>query len=153
LGCAAVAIVSGSIAEVSSDPVLSAMGGAVCALAMGFVIGPFVSMYEAGDVVQAFILTAGVVVTTGLIGVLLPQDLSSWGAPLLGLLVGAIILSVGNAVLDAFGLSARIASTALNWGVLILFCFMMVYDLNRAKEMLPTYDNAIDVAVSVFLNA
>jgi FtsH-binding integral membrane protein len=42
--------------------------------------------------------------------------------------------------------------TLLDWAVLILFCAIMVYDLNRAKRLSRTLDNAIDVAVNVFLN-
>jgi FtsH-binding integral membrane protein len=153
LACAVVAIVGGSVAQASPDPFVSTIGGAICALLMGMMIGPFVGSFEKGIVVRAFVLTAGIVLVTGLIGALLPQDLSAWGAPLLGLLLGAIVMQFGSAVLSALGRPMRVAFTALDWAILILFSLMMVYDLNRAKRIDPTLDNAIDVAVNVFLNA
>lgn len=147
-----VAIAGGTAAQSSSDPVTSVFGGVVCAFMAGMMIGPFVSSFEKRNIVQAFVLTAGIVVTTGLIGALLPQNLSSWGAPLFGLLVGAIAIQFGGVILGAFGLSVRLAFTVLDWAILVLFSLMMVYDLNRAKELEYTYDNGVDVAVSVFLN-
>lgn len=146
------AIGGGTVAQASPDPFISTIGGAVCAFMMGLMIGPFVGTFEKRSVVQAFALTTGIVLVTGLIGALLPQDLSAWGAPLLGLLIGAIIIQFGSAILGAFGLSMRLAFTVLDWAVLVLFSLMMVYDLNRAKQMDPTLDNGVDVAVSVFLN-
>ena len=36
--------------------------------------------------------------------------------------------------------------------VLVLFCLSLVYDLNMARRLDKTMNNAIDVAVNVFLN-
>lgn len=109
-------------------------------------------MYESGSVAQAFLLAAGIVLVTGFIGAMLPRDLSSWGAPLFGLLLGAIVIQFGGIILAAVGINMQLTFTILDWAVLILFCGIMVYDLNMARRLSRTMNNAIDVAVNVFLN-
>lgn len=151
-GCMIVSVLGGTFAQSSNEPILSLIGGSICAGAMGLMIGPFVALYEAGSVIQAFTLTAGVVLITGFIGAALPQNLSAWGAPLFGLLLGAIVIQFGGIFLSVLGVDMQPVFTLLDWAVLILFCAIMVYDLNRAKQLSRTLDNAIDVAVNVFLN-
>ncbi len=152
LACMAVSIGGGLLAHANDDPMISVVGGAICAGAMGLMIGPFVALYELGSVTQAFALAAGVVMVTGFIGAVLPANLSAWGAPLFGLLLGAIFVQFGGIVLAAVGVDMRLSFTILDWAVLILFCAIMVYDLNMARRLDRTLNNAIDVAVNVFLN-
>jgi FtsH-binding integral membrane protein len=152
LACLVGSIGGGVLAQANDDPMISVIGGTICAGAMGLMIGPFVALYELGSVVQAFVLAAGVVLVTGFIGALLPADLSAWGAPLFGLLLGAIFIQFGGIMLAAFGLDMELSFTILDWAVLILFCAIMVYDLNMARRLDRTFNNAIDVAVNVFLN-
>ena len=151
-GCMVVSVAGGVWAQSNDDPMVSVAGGSICAAAMGLMIGPFVALYEVGSVVQAFMLAAGVVLITGFIGALLPADLSAWGAPLFGLLLGAIFIQFGGIALAAIGVDMDLTFTILDWAVLILFCAIMVYDLNMARRLDRTFNNAIDVAVNVFLN-
>jgi FtsH-binding integral membrane protein len=152
LACLVVSIGGGMLAQANDDPMISVLGGGICAIAMGLMIGPFVALYELGSVTQAFVLAAGVVLITGFIGAILPADLSAWGAPLFGLLLGAIFIQFGGIMLAAFGVDMELSFTILDWAVLILFCAIMVYDLNMARRLDRTLNNAIDVAVNVFLN-
>lgn len=152
LVCFVAAVAGGAWAHASDDPTVSVVGGAICSGAMGLMVGPVVAMYTTGSVVQAFVLAAGIVLLTGFIGAVLPQDLSSWGAPLFGLLVGAIIIQFGNIILAAMGMNVQFVFGILDWAVLVLFCLIMVYDLNMARRLDKTMNNAIDVAVNVFLN-
>ena len=152
LVCMLVSIGGGALAHANDDPGVSVLGGAICAGAMGLMVGPFVALFTAGSVVQAFVLAAGVVLVTGFIGALLPKDLSAWGAPLFGLLLGAIVIQFSGIILSALGLNLQLAFGILDWAVLILFCAIMVYDLNMARRLNKTLNNAIDVAVNVFLN-
>ncbi len=151
-GCLAASIGGGVLAQANDDPGVSVFGGAICAAAMGLMIGPFVALYELGSVFQAFMLSAGVVLITGFVGAVLPADLSAWGAPLFGLLLGAIVIQFGGIFLAALGVDMELTFTVLDWAVLILFCAIMVYDLNMARRLDRTFNNAIDVAVNVFLN-
>lgn len=152
LVCLAASIGGGVLAQANDDPMISVAGGAICAGAMGLMVGPYVAIYEVGSVTQAFVLAAGIVLITGFIGALLPADLSAWGAPLFGLLLGAIFIQFGGIALAAFGVDMELSFTVLDWAVLILFCAIMVYDLNMARRLDRTFNNAIDVAVNVFLN-
>ena len=150
--CLIASIGGGLLAHANDDPMISVVGGAICAGAMGLMIGPFVALYEVGSVVQAFALAAGVVLITGFIGAMLPANLSTWGAPLFGLLLGAIFIQFGGILLAALGFNMELSFTILDWAVLVLFCAIMIYDLNMARRLDRTLNNAIDVAVNVFLN-
>ena len=152
LVCFVTAVAGGAWAHANDDPTVSVLGGAICSGAMGLMVGPVVAMYTTGSVVQAFVLAAGIVLLTGFIGAVLPQDLSSWGAPLFGLLLGAIVIQFSGIILSALGLNLQLAFGVLDWAVLVLFCAIMVYDLNMARRLDKTMNNAIDVAVNVFLN-
>lgn len=152
LVCLLASIGGGVLAHANDDPMISVVGGAICSGAMGLMIGPFVALFTTGSVVQAFVLAAVVVLATGFIGALLPKDLSAWGAPLFGLLLGAIVIQFGGIILSALGFNLQLAFGILDWAVLVLFCLIMVYDLNMARRLNKTMNNAIDVAVNVFLN-
>ncbi len=150
--CMLVSVGGGVLAQANDDPTISVVGGVICSGAMGVMVGPFVAMFTLGSVIQAFVLAAVVVLVTGFIGALLPQDLSAWGAPLFGLLFGSIVIQFGGIIASALGFNFQLGFSILDWAVLILFCAIMVYDLNKARHLSKTLNNAIDVAVNVFLN-
>lgn len=152
VACVAASIGGAVLAHSNEDPMTSVIGGGICAFAIGVMCGPVIAQFTTGSVVQAFVLAAGVVVITGIIGAILPYDLSAWGAPLFGLLIGAIFIQFGGIILSMFGFDMNLTFTVLDWAVLALFCFIMIYDLNRARQIDRNLDNAVDVAVSVFLN-
>ncbi len=152
LVCMLASIGGGALAHANDSPGVSLVGGGICAIAMGIMVGPFVALFTAASVAQALALAAIVVLATGAIGALLPQDLSAWGAPLFGLLLGAIFIQFGGIILAAFGVNMRLVFGILDWVVLLLFSAIMVYDLNMAKRLDMTLNNAIDVAVNVFVN-
>ena len=58
----------------------------------------------------------------------------------------------GGIILAAFGINMQLVFGILDWVVLLLFSAIMVYELNMAKRLDRTLNNAIDVAVNVFLN-
>lgn len=152
IACMVVAIGGGMFAQIIDNPLVSFVCGSICAGAMGLLIGPFVALYEVDSVVQALWLAAGAVLVTGFIGAILPTNLSYLGAPLFALLLGVIFIQFGSVLLAMIGIDMQLTFTLLDWGVLILFCVIMVYDLNMARRLDHTLDNAIDVAVNVFLN-
>src|SRR5690606_29630681 len=82
LACMFASIGGAVLAHSHGDPVTSVVGGFICAGAMGLMVGPFISIYEMDSVIQAFVISSGVVLLTGFIGAVMPKDLSMWGAPL-----------------------------------------------------------------------
>jgi FtsH-binding integral membrane protein len=140
------------IANSSDNPVVSALGYALVAGPFGLMLGPVVALYETSSVIKVFALTSMVVLVLGLVGVLIPDDLSSWGTPLLG----ALLLLLGGyfivPLLGFFGIPVSGAMTALDWVGLIVFGALVIFDLNRAVRLPHTVDNAIDSAVAIYLD-
>ena len=152
VACIVVSVIGRIVAEASDNPVVSFIGGGICAIGLGALVGPFVAQFALGNVVQALMLTGCVVLVMGLIGAIVPANLSAWGAPLMGLLIGAIVIQFGAGILAAFGINMALTFGIIDWAVLLLFCGIMIYDLNRARQLERTLDNAIDMAVDVFVN-
>ena len=152
LGLFLVSLVGIWIANSSDSPVISLLGFALVSGAFGIMLGPVVAMYTTASIVRVFALTTLVVVGLGLIGALIPDDLSSWGRPLLGALLLLIVGMVGTSVLGAFGLPVGGAMTVLDWVGLVIFGGLVIFDLNRAARLPRTANNAIDVAVGIYLD-
>lgn len=150
--CMLVAIGGAVLAHANDDPTTSIIGGFICAGAMGAMCGPLIALYEVGSVVQAFGISAGIVLLTGFIGAVMPKDLSMWGAPLFAGLLGLIVLYLVAPFLGFLGLDYKLTITILDIAGILLFSAIMVYDLNMAQRLDKTLNNAIDVAVNVFLN-
>jgi len=152
IGVLVVSIGGTIIAQMSDNPLISALGYLLVAGPFGLMLGPVVAMYEASSVVKVFALTSFVVLVLGLVGALLPDDLSSWGVPLLG----ALLLLIGGyfivPLLGAFGIPVDGAMTVLDWVALVIFGALVIYDLNRAVRLPHTLDNAIDSAVAIYLD-
>lgn len=147
LACFAVSVGGAVLAQSSDDTMISVLGGCICAIAMGVMVGPYVSRYETSSVIEALIITTAVVLLTGLIGAIVPKDLSGWGPPLFAGLLGLIVISFA---LPLFGINHSV--TLLDIVGIVLFCGIMMYDMNMAQRLDKTMNNAIDVAVNVFLN-
>ncbi|HEU4984532.1 MAG TPA: Bax inhibitor-1 family protein, partial [Nitrososphaera sp.] len=116
----AVAIGGTAIANHSDSVAVSAFGYALVAGPFGLLLGPFVAMYETSSVVKVFALTALVVFVLGLIGAILPDNLSSWGVPLFG----ALLLLLGGylvvPLLGFFGIPIDGAMTLIDWVALVV---------------------------------
>jgi hypothetical protein len=152
VACTIVSILGAILAHSNEDPMTSIVGGFICAGVMGMMVGPFISIYEIGSVLQALVVTGGVVILTGFIGAIIPKDLSMWGAPLMAGLLGLIVLYLVAPLMAWLGLDYKMTVTVLDIAGIVLFSAIMVYDLNMAARLDRTLDNAIDVAVNVFLN-
>lgn len=153
LACMGISIGGAVVAHSHDDATTSVIGGFICAAAMGAMVGPFVALYEAGSVVQALLLSAGIVLATGLIGAVIPNNLAAWGAPLFACLLGLVVIQlVLPLVAYLTGMDITFTMTLIDYAAILLFSFIMVYDLNKAQRLDKTWNNAIDVAVNVFLN-
>lgn len=141
-----------SVSARSTSVPESLFGFALIAGALGLLLGPSLSEYQAAAILKAFILTTGMVLILGTIGALIPEDLSSWGRPLMGallLLIGALLLSP---LLTAFGIPIETSMSVLDWAGIIIFGAFVLYDLNRAARLPRTAKNAIDAAIGIYLD-
>ena len=147
-----VAIAGTMIAQHSDNPFVSALGYSLVAGPFGLMLGPYVAMYTTGSVVKIFGLTAVVVLILGIVGAVIPDDLSSWGVPL----TGALLLLIGAyffvPLLGLFGFPVEAGLTVVDIIGLVIFAALIIYDLNRAVRLPHTLDNAIDSAVAIYLD-
>jgi FtsH-binding integral membrane protein len=151
-----VAFVSGlagtSIALDSDKPVVSMTGYAMVSIPFGLLLGPAVAQYTETSVLKIFLVTIFMVVILGAIGAAYPRSLGHWGSYLLGSL---LILLLGQLMVPfaaLAGVPIEGAMTILDWVGVVIFSLYVVHDLNQAMDLEPTHDNAIDVALGVYLN-
>lgn len=141
-----------AICTASTNPLVSAFGYALVAGPLGLATGPLINMYQPVSVLSIFALTTLVVIVLGVVGALWPKDLAPWGV----WLFGALLILIGGQLivplLGWMGLPVAGALTLLDWVGVFLFAGYVIYDLNQAIRQEYTIDNAIDNAMSVFLD-
>lgn len=152
LGVLAVGILGIWIAHSSDNPLISSIGYAIVAGAMGLMMGPFVNMYTTVSVFRILALTTLIVVVLGVIGAMWPGDLASWGKWLLGALIIVIVATLAVPLLGFFGLPTGGAMLLIDWIAIFVFAGFVIYDLNKAVRLEFTVDNAIDSALNIFLD-
>ncbi|HEX6462308.1 MAG TPA: Bax inhibitor-1 family protein [Candidatus Saccharimonadales bacterium] len=148
----AVSLLGVLIAHASPYPAVSLIGYALVAGSFGLLCGPLLALYETSSILKVLAITGSVVLILGLIGALLPDDLSAWGLWLFGgllLLIGAQFIVP---LLGSFGIPVEGAMTLVDWIGLVVFGALVLYDLNRAVRLPYTHDNAVDSAVAIYLD-
>lgn len=152
IGVLVVSLVGVTIAMASDNPVFSLLGYAMVTIPFGLLLGPVVTHYTSASVVKVLLVSGGMTATLGLVGAVLPDSLDSWGGPLFGgisvLLLGLFIIPIAG----AFGLPIEGALRFWDWVGVVLFSGYLIYDFNRAARVQRTHDNAIDVALAVYLD-
>ena len=102
----------------------------VYAFLNGFTLSIIFAVFEMTSIVYAFVGTAVLFGTLAYIGYKTNRDISRFGtilstALIIGLILTIINLFLGNTLLDI----------ALDWAMLIVFCGLTVYDMNKIKLM------------------
>lgn len=137
------------ISAKSDKPLFSFIGFNLVVLGTAIILGPIVNIYAKhyeGVVSQAIFLTAIITFVQGFTGVLIPDFYKKIGGALfIGLLALVIIRLIGLFI------------PALNFGWLSyiaagIFALYIGYDFYRASVIRPTVDNAIDIAISLYLD-
>ncbi len=152
IGVLVVGIIGVIIALSSDKPILSLLGYMLVAIPFGLMLGPVVAEYTAASIVRVLAITTAVVVVLGIVGAMIPDNLQGWGSWLLGgltaLLIGYFVVPIAR----FFGLPIDHALTWLDWAGILIFSGYVIYDWNRAMHVPFTADNAIDCALSVYLD-
>ena len=134
----------------SSNPFVSFIGFNLVAAPFGAMLGPIVHMYATempGVVTQAAYLTGGITVVMAASGLMFPKFYASIGGALFGALIAIAVVAV--AALFIPGLHEMTWIHYLAAGVFALY---IGYDMHRASQIPATADNAIDVAVALYLD-
>lgn len=150
-----VSIVGTFMVTTSDEPVVSFGGLAIMAASMGLMLGPALAGFPMDMIQHVFGITMLVVAGLGLLGAIYPKSLEGWGIFLFGGLLVLIIGQFGLGLLAYIfpGMNTETALRAQDWFGIILFSGYVIYDFNRAQRVPKTWDNAIDCAASIFLDA
>lgn len=134
----------------SENPFVSFVGFNMVVVPFGAILGPTLAYYEVaapGAVEQAALATGAVTGIMAITGFFFPRFYSNIGGALfmaLLCLLGVRILQIFVPSLQSLGIIDYLAAG--------LFALYIGYDMWRASEIAATADNAIDVAVSLYLD-
>ena len=138
------------LSSASEDAIVSFVGFNMVVVPFGAMLGPVLTHYHIaapGAVEQAALATALVTVIMTATGFLFPNFYSRLGGALfvaLLCLLGVRILQIFIPALQSFGIVDYLAAG--------LFALYIGYDMWRASEVAATADNAVDIAVSLYLD-
>jgi FtsH-binding integral membrane protein len=134
----------------STNPVLSLVGFNLVVTGIAAIMGPLLAMYvttQPGLVERTAILTGLVTGVMTLTGLAFPKFYESIGRALFIALAGLVIVSFARIFIPAIqgvGIIDYIAAG--------IFSLYIGYDMWRASDVSATVDNAIDIAVSLYLD-
>ncbi|MDQ1343552.1 MAG: hypothetical protein QG650_271 [Patescibacteria group bacterium] len=128
--------------------VLSAIGYHLVVIPFGMLLGPVLAHFEIahpGIVYNAAYMTGSITLIMGVSGFLFPDFYRRIGGALFVALLGLVIIRVVQIFLPfEFGLLEYFAAG--------LFSLYIGFDMWRASEIEPTMDNAVDIALSLYLD-
>ena len=140
------------IAKKSNNWIVSMFGFMLITIPYGTLLGPYLGMYDALNIIQAFVYSILYVGFFGTIGFLIPRSLEGWLKGLVsGLMIAILLYIILGLAVSLFGWSDAIMNY-LDVAVIILFAFIIMYDFNRAARIPRTLDNSVDVAIAVYLD-
>ncbi len=153
IGIPLVAAIGGTMLSVSSDnPLVSAFGYAVVAVAFGVMLGPVLAEYTAASIVKVLAMTTAIVAVFSVVGAMIPDNLEGFGSYVLGGLLILLLRYFFVPLAHLFGVEAATALTVLDIVGIVLFCGIIVFDWNRAMHLSRNLDNAVDSALAVYLD-
>jgi len=135
------------------NPMISALGVALMSISAGLMIGPVVATYQVAIVLQAVLITGGIVVTMSVIGIMFPETFIGFGPYLLAGLTLLIFASFAQIFFIVLGFEAAVNMPILAWIGIGIFTLYVAYDWSRALSLPLTVDNAIDAAGAITLDA
>lgn len=99
------------------------------AMINGVTLSTIFAVYELDSILYLFIMSALVFGALGLIGYKTNKNLRSWSPYITVFLIAGIVLSLIN----LFILKRTMIDLALDWFILVLFCGVTIYDINKIK--------------------
>ncbi len=138
------------LSHFSSNPFLSFIGFNMVVVAFGAILGPLIAEFKVnmpGVVTQAATLTGIVTAVMALAGLTFPDFFSKIG----GALFAALLCLVGVSLVSLF-VPALAGMTWIHYVAAGIFALYIGFDMWRASQIPATLDNAVDVAVSLYLD-
>lgn len=130
----------------SDNPIVSLAGFTGLSASMGLLLTYFVSYFEVGSILLAFVTTAAVTAIMMIAATIFPAFFKGLGRVLFFTLIITIIAELIISVILGIG------ATFFDFVVVILFCGYVGYDWANAQEYPKTVDNAIDSAADIYVD-
>lgn len=136
-----------------NNPLASGFGVALMSICAGLMIGPVIATYNVAVVLQAIMITGGIVVTMSVVGIMFPNVFIGMGPYLLAGLTLLIFASFAQIIFIALGFEAAVNMPILAWIGIGIFTLYVGFDWSRSLSLPLTVDNAIDAAGAITLDA
>jgi FtsH-binding integral membrane protein len=134
----------------SGNALVSFLGFNLVVGGLSAILGPVLVMYEMkepGLIERAATMTGLVTATMGVSGLLFPNFYRSIGGALFGALTALVVVSFARLFIPAIQ-----GVGVIDYASALIFALYIGYDMWRASEIPATLDNAVDVAVSLYLD-
>lgn len=131
---------------------ISTVGVIIMSGAAGMMIGPMIASYSLMTVLQALIVTAGIVGIMSLVGIVFPKVFEGFGPYLLAALIVLLMAQFAQIFFIFLGFTAAQNLPILYWIGIGIFSLYVAYDWSRAVSLPHTVANAIKAAGAITLD-
>jgi FtsH-binding integral membrane protein len=135
------------IAVMSSNPLLSFIGYNMISLSFGVILGPVINQYSPDLIFRAFLITLEVTIIMAGTGIMFPNIYRHIGGALFMALLGLVIIRIAQLFIPGMQQLGII-----DWISAGIFSLYIGYDMHRAMEVPKTIDNAVDIALDLYLD-
>jgi len=135
------------IAKVSENWFVSFIGYNLITIPFGFVLAPMLRQYDPHIVRNVCAQTALITSVMGFAGMTFPSVFRNMGGYLFVALLSLVLASIVQIFVPAWQ-----GATWVNYVAVIIFTLYIGFDFFRASEVPRTADNAVDIAVSIYLD-
>lgn len=131
----------------SDNPLISFIGYNMVTIPFGIILGPVLNQFSPDVIQNVALMTAGVTVIMICFSLMFPAFFSKIGGVLFVCLIGLL----GVYILQMFIPGLR-SFTIIDWIAAGIFSLYIGFDWWRATSVPRTLDNAVDVALSLYLD-
>ena len=145
-----VPIIGICLSAFSSNALVSFAGFNMVVGGLSAILGPVLAMYalkQPGLIERAATFTGLVTAVMGISGMLFPNFYRHIGGVLFGALMALVVVSFARMFIPAIQ-----GVGIIDYMSAVIFSLYIGYDMWRASEIPATLDNAVDVAVSLYLD-
>ena len=135
------------IAIKSDNALVSFVGYNLVVVPFGVILAPVTLAYTSVVLENAFMLTGLVTIVMMVLAMLMPGLFRGMGRGLFGALVALVIVRFVQLLIPGL-----LALTIIDWLAALLFSLYIGYDVSRALDVPKTLDNAVDIALDLYLD-
>ena len=135
------------LALTSEKPILSFIGYNMVLVPFGVILAPIVNHYRPEIIERAFMITGGATLVMMFVSLLAPKFFSSIGSALFIALLGLLCVKIAENIFPFLE-----EMTWIDYVAGGIFCLYIGYDMWRARNVQRTLDNAIDIALALYLD-